>query len=530
MQDLLESRSASYSSTSSSGGTSVDTSLDTSIDAAHVMFVSIGHPGQTNPMLAIAQAFRNEYPKNKVTFATSKDLQSTIKEEGFDFLSVWTSAKLPSSLVEAMNNAGVRSVECMLQWALFSRSEETYTNPRKIMSDYIRQYQPSLIICDSLSEAGMAAAIDTNTKFIINSPTPPYICFPDCVPRFFPTTGTGTSQYKTSLWHSIHDFAVSFRYKLGLYKRIVPMLLEERKENDILLHHESANAAALFINNTSELFSDPRVRWPQGKMKWIGVSLRDAQARLTESVYFEDMWKEGREAGTTSERELITWIDQVTSPSSSTQPLVLVALGTLYKLDRSRIESIYFALSSLPIKVIWKINHREQALLPPEAIPNDNFRFETWISDFMLLLAHPRLSLFVNHAGGNSLHEGLYFGKPMVCIPGWMDCFDFAIHCQDLGAGITIDTAPKLDSLQFKNAVHQVLFGPEAETFTLNARKIAADLKSLGGAKEAVKIIGEFMQGRMDADDPTTTKEVVSEVEQGMATVLVGLDSLLPPC
>mmetsp|Transcript_16435 Transcript_16435/g.11601 ORF Transcript_16435/g.11601 Transcript_16435/m.11601 type:complete len:93 (+) Transcript_16435:138-416(+) len=33
------------------------------------------------------------------------------------------------------------------------------------------------------------------------------------------------------------------------------------------------------------------------------------------------------------------------------------------------------------------------------------------------LLHHPKIKLFVSHCGANSIHEALYFGKPLLGLP-----------------------------------------------------------------------------------------------------------------
>ena len=55
------------------------------------------------------------------------------------------------------------------------------------------------------------------------------------------------------------------------------------------------------------------------------------------------------------------------------------------------------------------------------------------------VLAHPNVTAFVTHGGGNGFHEGLYFGKPMVVRPLWGDCHDVAVRGKDKGVSLTLD-------------------------------------------------------------------------------------------
>jgi UDP:flavonoid glycosyltransferase YjiC (YdhE family) len=64
-----------------------------------------------------------------------------------------------------------------------------------------------------------------------------------------------------------------------------------------------------------------------------------------------------------------------------------------------------------------------------------NLRIESWLPSQLDVLAHPHVTLFFNHSGTDAYHEGLYFGKPQVMRPLWMDCHDIATRSRDLGIG-----------------------------------------------------------------------------------------------
>ena len=55
------------------------------------------------------------------------------------------------------------------------------------------------------------------------------------------------------------------------------------------------------------------------------------------------------------------------------------------------------------------------------------------------LLASGLVSVFVTHAGMNSIHESLWHGVPMVCVPHIGDQLYNASVVQDAGAGVMID-------------------------------------------------------------------------------------------
>lgn len=482
-----------------------------------VLFVSVGHSGQFNPLLAIAKAFYRQYPAIPVTFATSLDLSSVVKGAGLRFLPVWESSKLPQDLALLFNKCGIRSVDVMKSYALWARSEEMFGFPRKMLANWMQDNRPSIAVVDVCTEAGMSAASDTNTRYIVNSPCPPYTSFPDCLPTVFPPVGSGTSLYKTSIWHRLYDLAAGARYGYGLVKEVVPIVKEQEARG---IHQPGALAdkSELFFNATSEKLSDPRVRFPENKLMWIGASLDDDFSNLTQPLHFDLAWKAAREADS---KGFYSWIDDA---ATSEKPLVFIALGTLYQLDESRVAAMYEALSSLPIKVLWKLSRKEQDFVPQQARHNKDFHIESWIPSLPLVLAHPKVKLFINHGGGNSLHEGLFFGKSMVCLPAWMDCFDFAMRCQDAGAGIAITTAPRLDKQEFQTAIQRVLFDEDSDKFTIKACEVAADLQTLGGATKAAHEIKRILDQKQVVM-PIAKVEQVSITKGNVLSVMT-----LPPC
>ncbi|MGH3374564.1 MAG: hypothetical protein ACRDP6_07485 [Actinoallomurus sp.] len=61
------------------------------------------------------------------------------------------------------------------------------------------------------------------------------------------------------------------------------------------------------------------------------------------------------------------------------------------------------------------------------------------------VLAHPNVRVFFNHAGANSFHEGIHFGKPLLMRPLWFDCDDIAVRAADSGIGLVVDPTETID-------------------------------------------------------------------------------------
>jgi hypothetical protein len=50
--------------------------------------------------------------------------------------------------------------------------------------------------------------------------------------------------------------------------------------------------------------------------------------------------------------------------------------------------------------------------------------------------------VFPSHGGGNRFHEGIYLGKPVLAMPFWLDCFDFAVRAIDSGVRLALHRPP----------------------------------------------------------------------------------------
>ena len=68
-----------------------------------------------------------------------------------------------------------------------------------------------------------------------------------------------------------------------------------------------------------------------------------------------------------------------------------------------------------------------------------------------------RASLFITHAGANSVNEAIYYGVPMICVPMAYDQPRIAYRVTDeLGFGIRIPPS-ELNKTKLRKAMHQIL-------------------------------------------------------------------------
>jgi polyene glycosyltransferase len=165
--------------------------------------------------------------------------------------------------------------------------------------------------------------------------------------------------------------------------------------------------------------------------------------------------------------------------------VVFVGLGTTTRLTAAQIEMMLQVARRLDQHhFLWKLPKAQQRLLPAGPLP-PNVRIESWVPSQLDVLAHPNVKLFVTHGGGNGFHEGLFFGKPMVLRPLWVDCHDTAKRGEDFGVGLIID-AHDAGTEDIIRACTRVLQEP---AFAERARHYSELLREAGGAGAAADLI-----------------------------------------
>jgi polyene glycosyltransferase len=104
----------------------------------------------------------------------------------------------------------------------------------------------------------------------------------------------------------------------------------------------------------------------------------------------------------------------------------------------------------------------------------------------MDVLAHPNVTAFVTHGGGNGFHEGLYFGKPLVVRPLWVDCYDQAIRGDSLGVSLTLDHPRTVDPDDMTDKLTRVLDDP---SFRKRAEAFGVLQRAAGGREAAADLV-----------------------------------------
>ncbi|MEU3878126.1 nucleotide disphospho-sugar-binding domain-containing protein, partial [Streptomyces sp. NPDC029704] len=111
---------------------------------------------------------------------------------------------------------------------------------------------------------------------------------------------------------------------------------------------------------------------------------------------------------------------------------------------------------------------------------------ESWVPSQLDVLAHPSVKVFFTHGGGNGFHEGVYFGKPLVVRPLWVDCYDQAVRGRDFGISLTLDQPQTIAVDDVVDKLTRVLTEP---SFRENAERLGAMQRAAGGRAAAADLV-----------------------------------------
>ncbi|XP_030555064.1 UDP-glucuronosyltransferase 1-1-like [Drosophila novamexicana] len=136
---------------------------------------------------------------------------------------------------------------------------------------------------------------------------------------------------------------------------------------------------------------------------------------------------------------------------------ILLCLGSNVKgahLKPDTVQNMFNVLSKLKQKVIWKWEDLDKT--PGKS---DNILYSKWLPQDDIL-AHPKIKLFITHAGKGGITEAQYHGKPMLALPVFGDQPDNAKKMVKDGFGLSLSLAT-LEEQPFHEAILEVLNNPQ---------------------------------------------------------------------
>ena len=145
---------------------------------------------------------------------------------------------------------------------------------------------------------------------------------------------------------------------------------------------------------------------------------------------------------------------------------VLFSMGSNLKPDKMNpetINAIFKALASLEQSVIIKWD--DLSKIP---VKSSNLLYKKWLPQDDIL-AHPKIKLFITHAGKGGVAEAQYHAVPMVALPAFADQQNNADQITTLGYGEQMDIKT-LNEADFKKTLVKVLSEP---SYAINVAKFS---------------------------------------------------------
>eukprot|EP00274_Cyanoptyche_gloeocystis_P007086 CAMPEP_0196658866 /NCGR_PEP_ID=MMETSP1086-20130531/32022_1 /TAXON_ID=77921 /ORGANISM="Cyanoptyche gloeocystis , Strain SAG4.97" /LENGTH=516 /DNA_ID=CAMNT_0041992639 /DNA_START=40 /DNA_END=1590 /DNA_ORIENTATION=+ len=170
---------------------------------------------------------------------------------------------------------------------------------------------------------------------------------------------------------------------------------------------------------------------------------------------------------------------------AANESVVFVSLGSEVFLMPKHIEAIYDGLKCSGKYAVWTLGLSKEGNPPPST---EKILVIDWVSQ-MALLEDPSVSVFVAHGGAGGIHEGTFFGKPMVVVPFFADQPENAAQIDESGAGIIL-RPDRMTAQSFCDAINTV--GAPNSTYARHARRLSMIARVR--ARHAVEEAAEFIE------------------------------------
>ncbi|OMD38166.1 macrolide family glycosyltransferase [Paenibacillus odorifer] len=163
--------------------------------------------------------------------------------------------------------------------------------------------------------------------------------------------------------------------------------------------------------------------------------------------------------------------------------LIYISMGTVFNQAIDFYKLCFKAFGNMDHTIVMSIGSKVQIYDLGE-IPQ-NFIVKNYVPQMNVLQTS---SLFITHGGMNSVHEGLYYGVPLIVIPQSADQPIIAEQVANAGAGIKLQMQG-LTATELREAVERVLTLP---SFQKAVATIKDSFRTSGGSHQAVDEILEW--------------------------------------
>lgn len=164
------------------------------------------------------------------------------------------------------------------------------------------------------------------------------------------------------------------------------------------------------------------------------------------------------------------------------RPLIYLSLGTIHHTHTEFFVTAFAAFHDHPGQFVLSSGDQTDVGTIP-----DNFIVRSTVPQLEILR---RADVFVTHGGMNSIHEGLYYGVPLVLVPQQVEQLFNARIVEARGAGLLLE---RVSAARLRAAVDTVLRLP---VYRDRAQAIGQTLAQTGGYRQAADEIEAFMNSK----------------------------------
>jgi polyene glycosyltransferase len=437
-----------------------------------VLIVSLPNPGLINPLLALAaELARREGPS--LRFASTDDRREAVEAIGgpnrpeFAALGPHRAAVDPARWDEATHRAlttGSRlgRFTAFLDAAL--DSEYGWEKYQAVLAEIDRS-KPALVVADSSTGWAVDAAASRGIPYVTTVAMPVSSLYLDRLPWSYPTPFSGLGRTMPAgekvanvLFRLASRAAVMAPRRIREAAPVVRKRREAGVPNPMGLPSQHADAAVSVL-----AFSIPELDYPfprlPANVRFVGAAVPAGEKSPGD--------------------EIAAWLDAHDS-------VVYIGFGTIMRPTAGQVRAIAEAARALGPRhhVLWKLPRAQHHLLPAR-LPG-NLEITAWVPSQPAVLAHPNVRVFFGHGGGNGVNEGLWFGKPLLVLPFWMDCHDYAARVADSGAGLAVAHDPDPDPAELTAALTRLL---TEDAFRVRAAALAGAHREAGGVAAAADLV-----------------------------------------
>lgn len=173
------------------------------------------------------------------------------------------------------------------------------------------------------------------------------------------------------------------------------------------------------------------------------------------------------------------------------KPLIYISLGTINNQNLDFYRACLTAFADHPGQIV--LSAGKQTVIDSLGEIPPNFIVRNFVPQLDIL---QRADLFITHGGLNSVHEGLYYGVPLVVIPQQAEQAIVAQQVAKHGVGLALRARPPYGQVTAHEvrAAADTALGTKRESYHAAAVRLGDTLREAGGAARAVDEIQAFVK------------------------------------